>query len=151
MSRRLLALAGVLIATVATVLMNWGGPARVAVVPASGPPPVSAVPAGPAVGGRGFRTQALLAVHFQKHGAEFGQISIAEYVREAQALRDRPAGGAVLELVRGDGTITRFDRISGAFIAFERDGTIRTFFKPNQGEAYFRRQARRAAGEEDKR
>jgi hypothetical protein len=150
MSRRLLALAGVLIAAVATVLMNRG-PAGVVLVPASGPPPVSAAPAAPAFGGRGFRTEALLAVHFQKHGAEFGRISIAEYVRKAQALRDRPAGGAVLELVRGDGTINRFDRISGAFIAFERDGTIRTFFKPNDGEAYFRRRARRAAGEEGRR
>ena len=28
-------------------------------------------------------------------------------------------------------------------IAFNRDGTIRTFFKPNDGERYYRRQAER--------
>ena len=39
--------------------------------------------------------------------------------------------------------ITRFDKSSGAFIAFDADGTIRTFFKPNVGEEYFRRQSER--------
>jgi hypothetical protein len=63
----------------------------------------------------------------------------------AQALRDAPVGGDILEIVRGiDGVISRFDRRSGAFLAADPDGTIRTFFKPNDGEAYFRRQARRA-------
>jgi pyocin large subunit-like protein len=68
-----------------------------------------------------------------------------EYLRQAQALRDRPAGGAVLELVRRDGTTCRYDRASGAFLAFDSDGVIRTFFKPRQGESYFRRQAQRGA------
>ena len=49
----------------------------------------------------------------------------------------------LLEEVRDDGRITRFDRTSGAFLAFDRDGIIRTFFRPNDGEAYFRRQAER--------
>jgi pyocin large subunit-like protein len=39
--------------------------------------------------------------------------------------------------------ITRFDRASGGFVAFDGDGVIRTFFAPNDGERYFRRQARR--------
>lgn len=66
-----------------------------------------------------------------------------EYLHLAQSLRDRPAGGAVLEAVRGDGVVTRFDRASGAFLACDPDGTIRTFFKPHDGEAYFRRQLAR--------
>lgn len=62
----------------------------------------------------------------------------------AQALRDASPGGDILELIRtGDGVISRFDRRTGAFGAFDRDGTIRTFFKPNDGEQYFRRQAKR--------
>ena len=36
------------------------------------------------------------------------------------------------------------ERTSGAFIALNADGTIRTFFKPNNGEAYFRRQSTRS-------
>jgi len=58
-------------------------------------------------------------------------------------LRDRPVGGNVLETVRADGVVTRFDRASGAFIAFEGDGTIRTYFRPNAGESYFLRQSQR--------
>ncbi len=91
----------------------------------------------------GFRTHALLVEHFQKHGSEFGRITIDQYLGEAQALRDRPAGGDVLEMVRRDGTVARFDRRSGAFLAFDADGTIRTFFRPRAGERYFRRQAER--------
>jgi len=90
-----------------------------------------------------FATPQKLHDHFQKHGKEFGKISKEGYLRRAQELRDRPAGGEVLEAVRKDGVITRFDRKSGAFLACNPDGTIRTFFRPNDGENYFRRQARR--------
>jgi hypothetical protein len=91
----------------------------------------------------GFRDPSHLAEHFQKHGAEFGDITQAEYLRRAQALRDRPAGGPVREAVRRDGVVTRFDRTDGAFLAFDPDLTIRTYFRPNGGEAYFDRQLRR--------
>jgi len=45
--------------------------------------------------------------------------------------------------VRADGVITRFDRKTGAFLAFNPDLIIRTYFKPNDGERYFRRQSKR--------
>ena len=91
----------------------------------------------------GFRSHERLVEHYQKHGREFGAITQDEYLRRAQDLRDRPAGGDVLEAVRADGVITRFDRASGAFLAANPDRTIRTFFRPNQGETYFRRQRAR--------
>jgi hypothetical protein len=91
----------------------------------------------------GFHNPRQLNEHFEKHGAEFGNVSRAEYLARAQRLRDAPLDRNVIEIVRADGVITRFDRASGAFIAFDRDRTIRTFFRPNDGEAYFRRQARR--------
>lgn len=91
----------------------------------------------------GFRSQRRFDEHYQKHGREFGSIDPDEYLRLAQTLRDRPVGEAVIEIVRKDGTITRFDRDSKAFIAFDQDGIIRTFFRPNDGEDYFRRQAQR--------
>ncbi len=96
----------------------------------------------------GFRTRELLEEHFGKHGADFHADSPARYLALAQALRDRDAGGDVREMVRADGVISRFDRVSGAFIAFEQDGTIRTFFTPNDGERYFERQAARPHGGE---
>lgn len=93
--------------------------------------------------GIGFRDRERLEEHYRKHGPEFGEISQAEYLRLAQELRDAPEGGSVLELRRGDGVITRFNRESGAFVVFDPDRIIRTFFRPNAGERYFRRQAAR--------
>jgi pyocin large subunit-like protein len=93
---------------------------------------------------RGFRSRQRLDEHFEKHGREFGRLSEDEYLRMAQALRDTTAGGNILEIARRDGVVSRFDRSTGAFIAFDDDGTIRTFFRPNDGERYFQRQARRS-------
>ncbi|HLG49864.1 MAG TPA: hypothetical protein VKY24_26730 [Reyranella sp.] len=98
----------------------------------------------------GFVDQRRLEEHYEKHGAEFGRITKQDYLRQAQLLRDAPPGGPVLETVRPDGVTTRYDRQTGAFIAFNRNGTIRTFFKPHDGERYYRRQAERPSerGEE---
>jgi pyocin large subunit-like protein len=92
--------------------------------------------------GPGFRSRRQFDEHFQKHGSEFGRITQPEYLRLAQELRDAPVGGPILEARRG-AVITRFDRKHGFFGAYNVDGTIRTFFIPNQGERYFRRQAER--------
>ena len=100
-------------------------------------------PAGERRAGVGFHSRRQLGEHFGKHGADFAPMTVQEYLRAAQALRDAPVGGAIEEIRRPDGTTSRYDRATGAFIAFNADGTIRTFFKPNNGEAYFRRQAQR--------
>jgi pyocin large subunit-like protein len=91
----------------------------------------------------GFASRTRLIEHYEKHGREFGSVTIDQYLRMAQELRDRRPDGSVVEAVRSDGVITRFDRANGAFLAFNPDRTIRTFFKPNDGEAYFRRQLKR--------
>jgi pyocin large subunit-like protein len=91
----------------------------------------------------GFASRQKLVDHYRKHGREFGSITMEQYLRGAQELRDRPAGGAILESDRPDGSVTRFDRKSGDFIAFNRDGVIRTYFRPTDGEAYYRRQLER--------
>ena len=93
--------------------------------------------------GRQMRGQRRLDDHYQKHGNEFGRITKQDYLRQAQLLRDAKVGGPVLETVRRDGVVTRFDRDTGAFIAFNANGVIRTFFKPNDGERYYRRQSER--------
>jgi pyocin large subunit-like protein len=97
----------------------------------------------PARGNVGFVNERRLEEHYEKHGAEFGRITRQDYLRQAQLLRDAQVGGPVLQTVRSDGVTTRFDRQTGAFIAFNPNGTIRTFFKPNDGERYYRRQAER--------
>lgn len=96
--------------------------------------------------GPGFRGPRQLEEHYLKHGPEFGAISKGEYLRRAQELRDTPPGGPILEARRPDGEFSKFDRRHGYFGAYNRDGTIRTFFIPNNGERYFRRQAERPYG-----
>jgi pyocin large subunit-like protein len=93
--------------------------------------------------GPGFRTRRQFEEHFQKHGAEFGAITAQQYLHLAQSLRDAPVGGSILQATRADGVITKFDKAHAYFGAYNRDGTIRTFFIPNNGERYFRRQAGR--------
>ena len=93
--------------------------------------------------GPGLRNRHLFDEHYAKHGREFGHISQPEYLHRAQALRDAPPGGPILEAIKPGGIITRFDKRTGAFGAYNHDGTIRTFFIPNAGERYFRRQATR--------
>ena len=91
----------------------------------------------------GFVNERRLEEHYEKHGPEFGRVTKQDYLHQAQLLRDAKAGDPILETVRSDGVVTRFDRQTGAFIAFNSNGVIRTFFKPNDGERYYRRQAER--------
>lgn len=91
-------------------------------------------------GGRGFRTLHLLDEHFDKHGQEFGNISREQYLHMAQQLRDTHPGKYVLEAKRPDGGGAKFDKRYGWFVAYDADGTLRTFFIPNDGIRYFERQ-----------
>ncbi len=122
------------------------GPAAAPSAPASGAPAPSLSPAPPAPRSSiGFRSRTRLEEHFAKHGAEFAAATANDYLAMAQRVRALPPSATVLELTRPtDGVISKFDRESGAFLAFDADSTIRTFFKPNDGEAYFKRQARRS-------
>ena len=125
-----------------TACRQTGAPATqppVAVAPTVALAPQAAV----AHSNIGFASRKKWLDHFAKHGREFGNITADDYLRQAQALRDRAAGGEVLESVRRDGVVTRFDQQSGAFLAFNADLTVRTFFKPNDGANYFWRQSKR--------
>jgi pyocin large subunit-like protein len=90
--------------------------------------------------GPGFRSRGQFEEHFAKHGGEFGKITSQQYLALAQQLRDTPKGGDILEAVRPDGVISKFDKRHGYFGAYNPDRTIRTFFIPNAGERYFWRQ-----------
>lgn len=94
----------------------------------------------------GFASRETLVDHYQKHGREFGTVTMTQYLKMAQRLRDLPSGGAIQEATRSDGVITRYDRETGDFIAFNRDCVIRTYFRPTDGEAYFKRQVKKRHG-----
>jgi hypothetical protein len=87
----------------------------------------------------GFTSRRSLDEHWRKHGAEFGNPTLEEYLAMAQDLRDAPLSKRVIEAPQSNGSIARFDRQSGAFMAFNDDLTIRTYFRPNGGESYFQR------------
>jgi hypothetical protein len=91
----------------------------------------------------GFASQRGLDSHWLKHGSEFDVSSKAQYLALAQALRDAPLSSNVLEASQSNGSYARFDRRTGAFLAFNQDLTIRTFFRPDDGESYFRRAVNR--------
>ena len=110
---------------------------------AAGPATTRVVGVNPRSRSIGFRTTGRLRQHYLKHGAEFGSITEADYLRLAQELRDAPLSNRVIEAFQPGGTISRFDRRTGGFVAFDNDLVIRTFFRPNDGEAYFRRAAQR--------
>jgi hypothetical protein len=147
-TRRLLLRLGL---SLGLLLLAWGfqtsrrAAPEYGIVPSGPEAPSASVEAEPGVRypAIGFRDAGNLTEHFHKHGAEFGGITQTAYLRRAQLLRDRAAGGDILESVREDGVITRFDRREGDFLAVDRDRVIRTFFRPNDGEAYFQRQLKR--------
>jgi pyocin large subunit-like protein len=93
-------------------------------------------------GGRGFRTQHLLEEHYGKYGKGFGQITQDQYLHLAQQLRDAHPGKNVLEAKRPSGAGSKFDVRRGWFVAYDGDGTLRTFFIPKDGVRFFERQAR---------
>jgi pyocin large subunit-like protein len=97
-----------------------------------------------AAGGQGFRTQHLLEDHFAHYGSQFGHINIQQYLRLAQQLRDTPSGKNVLMSRRADGGGSKFDVKHGWFVAYDGDGTLRTFFIPKDGVRYFDRQQKGA-------
>jgi pyocin large subunit-like protein len=91
-------------------------------------------------GGAGFRTLHLLEDHFTRYGSQFGQINIQQYLHLAQQLRDAAPGKNILISKRPDGGGSKFDVKKGWFVAYDGDGTLRTFFIPKDGERYFDRQ-----------
>ena len=92
-------------------------------------------------GGPGFLTQHLLDDHFARYGRQFGAITVQQYLHMAQQLRDAPPGRSILVSQRRDGG-AKFDTKRGWFVAYNGDGTLRTFFMPKDGAKYFARQAK---------
>ena len=77
--------------------------------------------------------------HFERHGRDFTAKNPDDYARmAAQFLRRAKAEGLPAK-VDDAGTIRVFDPATGAFGAYNRDGTTKTFFKPGSN-GYFDRQ-----------
>ncbi len=77
--------------------------------------------------------------HFARHGADFAAKDADDYARMAWEFRERAKGEHLPTKVDEAGVLRVFDPKTGAFAAYNRDGTTKTFFKPG-GRGYFERQ-----------
>ena len=77
--------------------------------------------------------------HFQRHGADVAAKNADDYARKAWEFRQRARTGELLVKIDDDGVQRVFDPKSGLFAAYNRDGTTKTFFKPDS-RGYFERQ-----------
>jgi hypothetical protein len=79
--------------------------------------------------------------HFEKHGAEVGAKNAVEYLRGANELIR--GGKGVETFVRKNGDKLFYRKSTNEFGVLAKDGkTIRTYFKPKEGERYFLAQRR---------
>lgn len=85
-----------------------------------------------------FRKAELLQEHFDKHGAEFGYTSTDEYLEGAN--RVIASAEALHKLEAEDGDDVYYLEATNEFVIVSTDGYLRTYFKPEDGKAYFDRQ-----------
>jgi hypothetical protein len=77
--------------------------------------------------------------HFVRHGGDFQARDAEDYAGQAWAFRQRAIATGLPMKLDEDGSLRVFDPASGAFAAYHRDGTTKTFFKPGSRD-YFARQ-----------
>lgn len=86
---------------------------------------------------RQFASQELLQRHYSKHHDEFGDISIPTYLDLANAFADKEISEDIVQLIRSDGSTSKYCFSTNEFIVINADGTLRTYFKPKDKEAYW--------------
>lgn len=81
--------------------------------------------------------------HFDRHGADFSATSPDDYAAQAwQFLQRARAGGLLMKWDVEESTLRVFDPASRAFAAYNRDGTTKTFFRPNNASYWDRQPGR---------
>lgn len=85
-----------------------------------------------------FRNSELLNEHFQKHGVEMGFSSASAYEEAArEVVQD---SNSLHKIEAEDGDDVYYLKSTNEFVIVSTDGYIRTYFKPEDGIAYFNRQ-----------
>lgn len=77
--------------------------------------------------------------HFERHGGDFNAKDAEDYARMAWEFQQRAKAEGLPTKVDLEGVKRIFDPTSGAFAAYNRNGTTKTFFKPSSRD-YFDRQ-----------
>ena len=86
-----------------------------------------------------FRSEKQYVDHFKKHGQEFGDITIEEYLQMANDLINSDSDTLHTKISK-DGDYVFYDEATNEFLVLSDDGYIRTFFEPNAGIDYYNRQ-----------
>jgi pyocin large subunit-like protein len=111
--------------------------------PSSAPTPITTETRAPASGGRSARETwgriESLPDHFARHGKDFQARDADDYAAQAAAMLQRAKTTGLPAKRDSDGSLRVFDPATGAFGAYNRDGTTKTFFKPGNAD-YFDRQ-----------
>ena len=87
-----------------------------------------------------FRSEKLFDSHYEKHGAEFGDITQDEYLDLANELINAEGENILHKTEKEDGDFLYYDTETNEFLVLSTDGYIRTFFKPSDGLDYLERQ-----------
>lgn len=81
--------------------------------------------------------------HFARHGADFGARNADDYARMAAEFLRRARAEGLPAKLDNRGTLRIYDPRTGAFGAYNRDGTTKTFFKPRNASYFDRQPGRR--------
>lgn len=87
-----------------------------------------------------FRSEKLLNSHYEKHGAEFDDITQDEYLELANELINAKGDNILHKTEKEDGDFLYYNTETNEFLVLSTDGYIRTFFKPTAGLDYWERQ-----------
>ena len=85
-----------------------------------------------------FRNSELLNEHFQKHGVDMGFSSASAYETAAKKVVENSHSLHKIEAEDGDDVY--YLESTNEFVIVSTDGYIRTYFKPDDGIAYYNRQ-----------
>ena len=77
--------------------------------------------------------------HYEKHGDDFDFPNAKQYAEGAKDFMNNPPPGS-LSKTRGNGDLLRYDPSTNTFGAQDKNGDMRTFFKPSGGASYWERQ-----------
>jgi hypothetical protein len=79
---------------------------------------------------KGFVNARELNRHFSEHGPDFGASNATDYEHRADVFLGGQHSSGVHECTRRKGDIIRYDPQTEAYGVVDKDGVIRTFFKP---------------------
>ena len=90
-----------------------------------------------------FETPEKMQKHYDKHIDKYGNISISEYIALANELVNAKDTDDIERIVRSDESTAIYRFSTNDFLVITKDGYIQTFFKPDDGEAYWREEHER--------